>query len=119
MNGIAAYSENTVTTQSRGHLIVMLYDGACKFLNQAISAMEAGDVAEKGRLVGRAIEIINELDAALEMDTGGEIAANLRSLYGFMRRHVLQAHVKDDPQMLRDVISLLRDLNEAWRAISV
>ena len=118
MNGIATYSENSVTTQSRGHLIVMLYDGASKFLSQALTAMEAGDVAEKGRLIGRAIEIINELDAALDMETGGEIAANLRSLYGFMRRHLLGAHAKDDPQMVRDVVSLLGDLNDAWRAVS-
>ena len=113
MSRIAAYQENAVTTQSKGHVIVMLYDGAVRFLNQAIEAMEAGDATRKGELVSKAMDILNELDTALDMDAGGEIASNLRSLYAFMRRHILQGHTRNDPQMFRDVIGLLEELNQA------
>ncbi|MCD6365703.1 MAG: flagellar export chaperone FliS [Planctomycetes bacterium] len=118
MSGISAYQENAVTTQSSGHLIVMLYDGAVKFLKQAIDAMEAGNIADKGRFITKAMDIINELDGVLDMDAGGDIALNLRRLYCFMRGHMVQANIKSDPRMLRDVISLLEELNESWRAIA-
>ena len=118
MSRIAAYQEHAVTTQSKGHLVVLLYDGAIRFLNQAIEALEAGDLARKGELVGKAMDIVNELDTALDMDAGGEIANNLRSLYDFMRRHLLQGHLRNNAQTLRDVVAILEELNEAWRTIT-
>lgn len=118
MSGIAAYRESSITTQSRGQLIVMLYDGAIKFLKQAIEKIEAGDAEGKGLLLNRAIDIINELDCTLNMESGGEIAENLRRLYDFMRRHLFRANAKQDPQMICEVIKLLEDLNQGWRAIA-
>ena len=122
MNGIAAYQTSSVTTQPRGRLVVMLYDGAVKFLRQAVVAM--GDkspesIAEKGRCITKAIAIIDELDIALDIEAGGEVAVNLRSLYSFMRRHLHQAHFKSDAHMVQDVIGLLEELNEAWRVVSM
>jgi flagellar protein FliS len=117
-NQINAYKENSVTTQSKGRLVVMLYDGAIKFLRQAVAALEAGDMAAKGRYIGRAMDIINELDAVLDVDTGGEIAHNLRGLYDFVRRHVQRGHLANDPQPLTDAAALLTELNEGWKAIS-
>ena len=118
MNGIAAYQENTVTTQSRGRLIVMLYDGAIKFLRKALEAIEQGDDGEKGRMVVKAMAIVDELDSSLNMEAGGEVAANLRALYDFMRRHLFEANVQRDPRKIEQVIALLDELNEGWRAIT-
>lgn len=115
MNAIAAYKQQSVATQSRGRLIVMLYDGAIKFLRQA---METDDAAEKGRCVGKAMDILIELNSALDMEAGGEVALNLRQLYDFMQRHLLQAHAENDWQMFREVIALLEELNESWRVIT-
>ncbi len=117
MNEITAYQENAVTTQSRGRLIVMLYEGAIKFLNQALREMEAENWAEKGRYIGKAQTIIHELDACLDMEAGGEVAENLRRLYQFMSRHLRQANRRKDAKAVRDVIGLLEDLNEGWKAI--
>lgn len=119
MTGIATYQENSVVTQSGEHLIVMLYDGAIKFLYQAIRACEADDAPEKGNFVAKTVDIINELDSVLDVEAGGDVALNLRKLYDFMRRHILKAHVKNDPRMFRDVIDLLEELNESWRTISL
>lgn len=122
MNGISVYQDSSVTTQSRGRLIVMLYDGAVKFLRQAVAAMENDTpeaIAEKGRCIMKAIAIIDELDISLELETGGQVAENLRSLYCFMRRHLSQAHIRSDANMVQDVIGLLEELNEAWRVVTI
>ncbi len=118
MSQIDTYKQNAVITQTPGRLIVMLYEGAIKFLKQAIEETEAGNIAAKGQCVGRATDIINELDTALDTEAGGEVAQNLRALYEFMRRHITQAHIKCDPQMFREVIKLLEDLNEGWKAVT-
>ncbi len=122
MDGITAYRENTVTTQPRGPMIVMLYEGAVKFLNQAIEQIEAGDngnVADKAGYITKATNIINELNAILDVEAGGDIATDLRRLYQFMIRHLMQANIRNDTRMIREVIDLLEDLNEGWKAISI
>ncbi|MHC4072157.1 MAG: flagellar export chaperone FliS, partial [Planctomycetota bacterium] len=67
MNGIRAYQDTAVTTQSKGRLIVMLYDGAVKFLKLAIKEAEAKNYEAKGNYINKAIDIINELNAVLDM----------------------------------------------------
>ena len=118
MGAIEAYQNNAITTQSRGGLIVMLYDGAIKALRQAIAALEDGDFAAKGEFVGKATDIIIELSSVLDMKAGGEIAADLRRLYDFMIDHLTQSHIKNDPVMIGEVISLLDDINQGWKAIA-
>jgi flagellar protein FliS len=118
MNGITAYQDNAVTTQSKGRLIVMLYDGAIKFLRLAIKEIENNNYEAKGRYINKAIDIINELNAVLDMDAGGEIAGNLRKLYIFMVNRLSEANVKCDPQLIRDVIKLMEELNQSWKAIT-
>lgn len=116
--GIEAYRENTVTTQSRGRLIVMLYDGAIKFLRQALTAMDRDDDDEKGKMIVKATAIIDELGACLDVAAGGDIARNFQSLYDFMHRHLCEANLHRDRQKVQDVIGLLEELNEGWRAIA-
>lgn len=118
MKGIGAYQDTAVTTQNRGRLIVLLYEGAIKFLKLAIGEIEAGNWEAKGRYLNRAIDIINELDTVLDMEAGGEIAQNLRKLYVFMVRHLGQANIKRDPKMIREVIALLTDLNDGWKTVT-
>jgi len=95
----------------------MLYDGAIKFMRLATKELEAKDYEAKGRYIDRAQDIINELNAVLDMESGGEIAANLRKLYVFMSKRLSEANVQRDPQMIREVISLMEELNKGWRAI--
>jgi flagellar protein FliS len=118
MNGVDIYKEHTVGTQSKGRLIVMLYDGAIKFMKLAIKELEAGNYAEKGRYISKAQDIINELNAVLDMDAGGEVAANLRRLYLFMAKRLNEANIKKDPNMIRDVIKMMEELNQSWKAIT-
>ncbi len=117
MNGIRAYQDTAVTTQSRGRLIVMLYEGAVKFLKLAIQESEAENYEAKGNYINKAMDIITELNAVLDMDAGGEIAVNLRKLYSFMNDRLSLANLKNDPEMIREVITLLEELNQGWKTI--
>lgn len=118
MDGIAAYQDTTVTTQNKERLIIMLYDGAIKFLNLATRGLEEKNYEAKGMYINKAQDIINELNVVLDMEAGGEIATNLRKLYCFMNTHLSQANIKRDPQMIQDVINLLEELNQGWKAIA-
>ena len=118
MKGIAAYQDNTITTQTRGRLIVLLYDGAIKFMKLAIKELELGNYEAKGRYINKAKDIINELNAVLNMEAGGEVATNLRKLYHFMDNRLSEANVKRDPQMIQEVIKLMEELNQSWKALA-
>jgi flagellar protein FliS len=117
MKGIEAYQEVAIGTQSKGRLIVMLYDGAIKFLKLAIKALEAEDYTAKGRYINRAQDIINELNAVLDMDGGGEISENLRRLYVYVNGRLRKANATRDPEIIREVITLMEELNQSWKAI--
>ena len=118
MDGLEAYRETAVATQTNGRLIVMLYDGAIRTLRLAATALEAQDWARKGEHINKAAAIIEELDVCLDMEAGGEVAFNLRRLYVFMLRHLNQANVRRDAGMVREVIALLEELNEGWRVVT-
>ena len=118
MNGLSTYQENQVLSQNRGQLVVTLYEGAIKFLKQAVLAMDRGDYLEKGRLIGKALDIIQELDVTLNMEAGGEISQNLHKLYLFMVEQLLKANVQKDAQKIQGVVSLLDDLNQGWKTVA-
>ena len=117
MKGISAYQDNSITTQSKERLILLLYDGAIKFMKLAIQELEAENFQAKGQYIIKAQDIINELNAVLDMDAGGEIAENLRKLYLFMSRRLSEANSERNPQMIREVIQLMEELNQSWKAI--
>ena len=118
MKGINAYQEIAVTTQPKGRLVVMLYDGAIKFLKQAIKEIEAGKPEEKGEYISKAIDIIFELNTVLDTEAGGEVAMNLRKLYLFMGRNLTEANTEQNISKIEEVIKLLEELNQSWKAIT-
>jgi flagellar protein FliS len=117
MKGIAEYKQNAVDTQSQGRIIVLLYEGAIKFLRQALAELEAQHFVEKGQFINKATAILAELSDCLDMEAGGEIARNLKNLYLFMITHLNKANFNRDPQMIREVIALLEQLNSGWKGI--
>lgn len=109
------YRKTQVATVDRGRLIVLLYEGAISFLTKAEASLSDGDIPGAANLINRAQDIIDELNASLNMDQGGDIAANLRRLYLFMGDQLVRAKIKADSEPLRDVTRMLTTLNEAWR----
>ena len=118
MNAAVMYEEINVTTQNSGRLIVMLYDGAIGFLKKAQQCIAQGDAAGKNQAISRTRDIIFELNASLNMEDGGHVARNLRSLYNFIWRYLSDANIKNDPQMLQKVINMLSELGSAWKKIA-
>lgn len=118
MKGLDTYQEVAITTQNRGRLIVLLHDGAIKFLKLAMQGLHGEDMETKGIYINKALAIIDELNSVLDMEAGGEVAVNLRQLYMFMTRHLNAANIKKDPKKVDEVIKLLEELNQGWKQIS-
>jgi flagellar protein FliS len=95
--------------------IVMLYDGAIKFLNLTALDIENGDYAGKSEHSGRALEIVMYLQSILDFDKGGDVAANLDKLYRSITAMVLKASAKMDAAMMRKAGELLAPVRDAWQ----
>jgi flagellar protein FliS len=95
----------------------MLMEGGLTRIAQARGAMERQQTAMKGELIGKAIGIIGGLREGLDLQKGGELAANLDSLYQYMVSRLLEANVKNDAAPLDEVAGLLRNVKSGWDAI--
>ncbi|MEA2449460.1 MAG: flagellar secretion chaperone FliS [Thermoleophilaceae bacterium] len=113
-----AYRDSSVLTAPPERLVVMLYDGAHRFLFQAAHAMRSGDVSLMNNRMQRAEAIISELRTTLNHDKGGEIAGRLDAIYSFCQRHLLEARLKRDPERIEQVMKLLAELREAWDQVA-
>lgn len=111
-----AYRQSAILTASPGRLVVMLYDGARRFLYQAAVAMAEGDPQLTHRKLRRAEDIIRYLRNTLDMEQG-QIAEQLEAIYRFSQRHLLRARAERDPQKIEQVSGLLAELREAWAQI--
>lgn len=98
-------------------LIAMLFDGALERIVSAKGAMINGDIGPKCTHIAKAIAIVDGLRAHLNHDVGGDIAANLDSLYEYMGRRLLEANLRNDAGALDEVSSLLGQIKQAWDAV--
>ncbi|HWR04955.1 MAG TPA: flagellar export chaperone FliS [Humidesulfovibrio sp.] len=112
-----AYLVTQVSTSSQGDLLLMLYDTAVKHLHLAIEKMRAGDVAGKGILISKAINIISELQESLNKERGGDISKNLFNLYFFCNTRLLKANLQMSVEMVEEVITILTGLRQAFAQI--
>lgn len=112
-----AYLQTQVTTTTQGELLLLLYDGAIKFLNQAKEKIAERDYAGKGILISKALDIVNELDASLNLEKGGELAQNLHKLYFYCSTRLLNANLKMDVAFIDEVIKILSGLRGAYGQI--
>ena len=115
--GQMQYKRTQVTTVDKGRLIILLYEGAIKFIRQAKECAESGDIEGKANNINRAMDVVAELNHSLNITDGGEIAANLRRLYLFMSDQLLTGKVKKETHYLDEVTRLLSALNEAWNEV--
>ncbi len=111
------YHDSAVMTASPEQLVVMLYDGAIRFLRQSEHALGEGAYLHAHEKLGRAEAILDELIATLNMDAG-EISVRLQSIYLFCKRSLIEARLQKSPAKVREVIALLDDLRDAWAALA-
>lgn len=107
-----AYKNTAIETASPGKLLLMLYDGAIRNLDNARQAILDQDTVASHKHLLKAQDIILELMCTLNMEY--DIAKNLYALYDFMYRHLVQANVKKDPEMVVEVRELLAELRATW-----
>ena len=112
-----AYRESAVLTATPGQLVVMLYDGAVRFLTQSAIAMRDGRAGLAGEKLRRAEAIIDELLATLDMSVG-DIAERLQALYLFFKEHLSAARLEQSADKVEEVARLMRELRSAWGQIA-
>lgn len=122
-NPAAAYRkagiEASIDSKSPHELVLMLYDGALSQIAIASMCIDNGDVAQKGKAIGNAINIIDAgLRACLDYKSGGDLAERLGSLYEYMCNRLLHANLNNDKPTLDEVVFLLGELKSAWEEIA-
>lgn len=113
-NAYQKYKTTAVTSASREKILLMLYEGAIKFVKRAIKASEEKNIAERGINIGRACDIVMELNNTLDHKIGGEISKNLEQLYNFITDQLTSANISGDTKYLHDALKVLETLNEGW-----
>jgi flagellar protein FliS len=113
-----AYLQTHVQSRSPLELVVMLYDGLLRFLGDAGSAIDAGDLPAKRDGISKALAVVSELQSTLNMEQGGTVAVSLDALYTYLNGRLLDATMQNDRAPLDESARLLRPLREAWAEIA-
>ena len=110
-------SSDDINFDDPHQLIELLMDGAIESVNSAKYHMSQNDVAHKGEDISKAMSILTGLMSSLDMEQGGEISANLTSLYDYMLTKLVEANVSDLSENLDEVAELLNQIKTGWAAI--
>lgn len=113
------YRTQQIMTASPAQLVALLYGRAISSLNEAIRAIETGDIEGRWRANARAQEIIAHLLMTLDRQKGGEVAENLRKLFSFMLSRLPQVDFRNDATTAREVIGLLEPLQKSWAELAL
>ena len=113
--GYAAYANNKVMTASPAELTLMLYDGAIKFCNIAIRAIEEGDVEKAHNNIVKVENIIDEFRATLNHKYA--VAEDFENVYVYLRERLSLANMKKDKKILEEVLKHLRTMRDTWKEV--
>lgn len=114
-SALNAYKQNSVTTASPGELTLMLYNGCLKFLTKAKNAIAEKNIQEKNTNILKSQAIIAELMSTLNMDI--EISKQMLPLYDYMNRRLIEANVKNDTDIIDEVIGLTTEFRDTWKQV--
>jgi flagellar biosynthetic protein FliS len=123
LNPLSAYAEAGIAAKvqaaSPHQLILLLFDGAATAIGVARLHIEQNDVAQKGKHISQAIDIINNgLKVSLNTEAGGQLAEQLSALYDYMCRRLIAANIGNDVVALDEVAHLLDEIHSAWKEIA-
>lgn len=116
-NPIKTYLKNEIEGATKGKLVLLLYDGAIKYMKLACKYIDEKNIPEAHMNIVKAENIIYELMSTLNMEEGGEIAENLLKLYDFMVYQLIMANKDKDKSKIESVIKLMMVLREGWKQI--
>jgi len=112
LNPYQQYKENAILTASPEELVLMLYNGIIRFIDEAKTALQKKDYVETNAKIQRAQDIITELMLTLDMNY--DISKNLYNLYDYMLRRLIDANVKKDIEILDEVRGFAVELRDTW-----
>jgi flagellar protein FliS len=117
----AVRSQGLVMDATPARLVQIMFEHVLSHLATAEGCMgrikgnlPLNDVVAKGSAIGKAVRLINQLDGTLDMEQGGQIAENLRNLYGYMLNRLTAANVTNDPSVVVEVAKLVRQIKSSW-----
>lgn len=113
-SGVKDYKSMQVLSAKPEKLILMLYDGAIRFLNEATRALEENNLEQSNNRLIRVQNILVELMSSLNFEKGGEIAVNLFRIYEFMHYTLVQANIKKEVKPVKRIAGQLRTLRDSW-----
>lgn len=113
-----AYQKTSVGTSSQKQLVLMLFDGMNRFMNQGIKAIEEQDFEATHIALHKSGKILLELIATLREDKGGEIARNLKSVYIFCYEQTVIANLRKDASLIREIQGILGNISAGFKEIS-
>ena len=114
-NPYAAYQNSKIMTASPGELILMLYDGAIKFCNIAIVAIEKKDIEKAHNNIIRVERIIIEFQSSL--DRRLPVSQDFDNVYQYLLRRLREANIKKDAEILEEVLKHLRTMRDTWKEV--
>lgn len=117
-NGLNAYRKTEVQSRTPLELVVMLYDGALRFIGVAKDAIARGDIRGRSEAISRALAIVSELQSTLDVERGGDMAASLDDMYRYITQRLVQSTIKNDSEPLDEVRRLLETLRDGWQTIA-
>ncbi len=112
-----AYHTTSVQTADQATLIVMLYDGAIRFLKKGRGKIYTGDMEGAHNYLVRSRQIVSELLATLRPEKAGEVGANLKRIYVYAHNRLVEANLRKDPEIVEEVVQILSTLREGWTAM--
>ncbi|HXT13379.1 MAG TPA: flagellar export chaperone FliS [Candidatus Angelobacter sp.] len=113
-----SYRETATLTAPPGQVVLMLFEGAIRSLERSLPGFTNTDPAESNMTIHnnlqRAQQIVRELNHSLNMEQGGEFAANLRRLYNYFEKRIWESNLKKNPEGVGEVIRHITVLRDAW-----
>jgi len=119
MVGAQAYATTQISTASSVQVVVLLYDGAISSMKLAQEGIVALNFHDKERFLDRALRVVGELSASLNMEGGGVIAKDLQRVYEYIQFEVTQANLKNEPGRLEGPIRCMSAIRESWQELAI
>jgi flagellar secretion chaperone FliS len=108
------YRETAVRSASPVGLVIMLYEAAIQDLRDIAAAMEANDIQRRSDQSHHLLQVLNQLQGSLDMERGGEVAANLDQYYNLVRSRLLEAELKNSKEIIEWLLKQFLSLHQAW-----
>lgn len=114
-NPYAAYNNSKIQTATPAELTLLLYEGAIKFTNIAIVAIEKNDVQKAHDNIMKTEKIIEEFQATL--DHKYPVAKDFEAVYSYLLKRLFDANIRKDPEILEEILRHLRTMRDTWKEV--